>query len=73
MTDCEKCNDNDDIVTRLKYQIEMGAIEDIDIEADYPNLYGKIPLLDTKIWMSDDEIFFQHYEKPMSSKDVLLC
>ena len=25
MTDCEKCDDNDNIITRFKYQIEMGT------------------------------------------------
>ena len=46
----------------------------IQMEEDFPSNHdgGKIPILDLECWMEeDDQIRFQHYEKPMASKLVL--
>ena len=44
------------------------------MEEDYPdrNYDKKVPILDMKVWMDrDDFVVYQHYEKPVTSKQVL--
>ena len=46
----------------------------IQMEIDFPSNHsdGKLPILDLKCWIgSDDQLWFQHYEKPMASRVVL--
>ena len=63
----------DSRLARVLKDIANQVTAGIEIEADYPskNFDGKMPILDTKVWMAEGEIMFKHYEKPMSSKDVL--
>ena len=45
------------------------------MKEDYPNKNDdkKLPILDMKVWQDDKEgfILFQHYQKPMASKNVM--
>ena len=36
------------------------------------HLSGRIPILDTEMWVDNNQIMFNHYSKPMSSKEVVL-
>ena len=40
-----------------------------DTTADHPN--GRIPILDTEMWMEDGQILHSHYQKPMASMEVI--
>ena len=46
----------------------------IIMEADYPgrNDDNKLPILDMEVWLDDDMLaVYQHYEKPVSNKQVI--
>ena len=48
----------------------------IAMTVDYPSAHGskRIPILDMEVWMSDDQVItFNHYAKPMASKDVIMA
>ena len=62
-----------DLVLRLK-EIADSVLEGIEVEIDLPenHLDGKLPILDMKSWLDPiGNIFYQHYEKSMASKQVI--
>ena len=61
-------------LARILRGIANRTMQGIEMEADFPsnNADGKMPVLDLKVWMDeDDNIRHQHYEKAVSSRDVL--
>ena len=62
-------------LARVLKEIANDVIPEIKMVEDYPskNDDDKMPVLDMKIWMTEDEslIMHEHYEKPMSSKKVM--
>jgi hypothetical protein len=58
------------LLSSIANSVQPGII----MEADHPGRNGnnKLPILDMKVWM-DNEMFavYQHYEKPVSSKQVI--
>ena len=60
-------------MARVLKDIANEVTAGIEREADFPsrNPDKKMAILDTKVWMSEGLILFQHYEKPVSSKEVL--
>ena len=67
--------ERDSRLAQILKDIANQVMEDIEMEADFPsnNLDGKMAVLDTKVWTCKEEgyILYQHYEKPMASKEVL--
>ena len=66
-------NENDRLARVLK-DIANTVHEDIVMEEDHPGKYPdeKMPILDMKVWMDTNGIIlYQHYQKPMSSKQVM--
>ena len=62
-----------DLVQRLK-EIADSVLEGIEVEIDLPENHpdGKLPILDMKSWLDPSgNILYQHYEKPMASKQVI--
>merc|ERR1712098_48313 len=52
----------------------MGVMDGIKMECDLPSNHsdGKLPILDMAVWLGDDgSVLYQHYEKPVSSKQVI--
>ena len=55
-------------------EIANTVMDGIEMEADFPNnnVDTKMPILDMKVWIDDQQnILYQHYEKPVASKAVL--
>ena len=70
----ERVEEDDERLSRILKMIANDVLPCIDMEADWPsrNPDGKLPILDMKVWMSEQgEIMYKHYEKPMASKTVL--
>ena len=64
----------DERLARVLKDIANHVMEGIEMEADFPskNEDGKMPVLDMKVWIGDDgNVVHQHYEKAVSSRDVL--
>ena len=61
---------------RLVFILRTIANTDMDgikIEAEYPskNENKKMANIDMEAWMEGGNVFYQHYEKPVSSKAIL--
>ena len=59
---------------RLLLSIANSVQDDIVMEADHPdkNDDNKLPILDMKVWLNGEKFaVFQHYEKPVSNKQVM--
>ena len=69
----DECEDSR--LARDLREIANHVMEGIMMEADFPskNQDGKMPILDMKVWMCEEEgyILHQHYEKPVSNREVL--
>ena len=69
----DECEDSR--LARVLREIANHVMEGILMEADFPskNQDGKMPILDMKVWMCEEEgyILHQHYEKPVSNREVL--
>ena len=49
------------------------VMDGIEMEADYPSKSpsGKMAILDMEVWMDNNNVLYQHYEKTVASKAVL--
>ena len=64
----------DERLANVLLEIANSIMPCIQMEADWPsrNSDMKMPILDMKVWMTEEEcIMYQHYEKEVSSKTVL--
>ena len=71
-----KVSDEDDEKTTsdLYREVADGCCDNIVWEADLPSSHpsNSIPILDMRVWMNGDGVLLhKHYEKPMSSKQVI--
>ena len=71
-----KLDDSHDekLTSDLYRQVADECCDNIVWEADLPSAHpdGKLPILDMKVWMNEDGVLLhEHYEKPMSSKQVI--
>ncbi len=64
-----------DVRTMREY-VKMGSSinEDIELTGDAPSLHtsGKMPALDTQLWVEGGKVLYEHYRKPMANKLVML-
>ena len=70
----EQREEEDERLARVLLDIANEVMTGITMEADWPskNSDKKLPILDMKVWMSDQgNVMFTHYEKPMSNRAVL--
>ena len=57
---------------RLLY-IANGLMDGIEMEADLPNNHPnkKLPILNMQVWIEDGVLYYEHYEKGVSSKRLI--
>ena len=62
----------EEVVDKLK-EIANSILPGIKMEVDVPSNHedDKLPILDMKVYMKDNYIVYEHYEKPMASKLVI--
>ena len=61
-------------LARILKEIANEVMEGILMEEDHPNKHedNKMPILDMKVWMNGEKrILYQHYEKPIASRQIL--
>ena len=60
-------------IARVLLDIANTVMPCITMEADWPskNSKKKLPILDMEVWMSEGNILYSHYEKPMSCRSIL--
>ncbi len=66
--------EEDERLARVLVDIANEVLPGITMEADWPskNNDKRLPILDMKVWMSDQgNVMFTHYEKPMSNRAIL--
>ena len=68
--------DDEDGVDAFKdrlLHLANGLMDGIVMEADMPSNYDdkKLPILNMKCWLEDGILYYQHYEKPISSKRLI--
>ena len=66
--------EEDERLARILKSIANMVHDDITMEDDHPGRHedSKMPILDMKVWMDGDGcIMYQHYQKPMASKQVM--
>ena len=60
---------------RRLHDIANNIVEDIVMTVDLPENFEdkKLPILDMKVWLGEEDgrIYYQHFEKPTSSKLVI--
>jgi hypothetical protein len=63
-------------VRTMREFVKMGSSvnPDIELTGDAPSLHasGKMPALDTQLWIEHGKILYEHYRKPMANPLVML-
>ena len=69
-TSNQECDRN--VIERIK-EIGDQIHTSIKLEADYPSNHvdGKVPILDLKVWISENKVLHEYYSKDVSSKSVI--
>ena len=76
--DKDKEEETDKLTMEIIREIADSVEDMIDTEADYPSANdGKLPILDIKVWVKKeenqpDQIFYEFYEKEISSQFVIM-
>ena len=56
------------ILVEVANSIDKDIVMSGDVPSDFEN--GKLPFLDTQMWMEGPKVLFKFYTKPMSSRTV---